>query len=120
MRNLLLILLLTAAVLPGHSVTPQASVQFSIDETELLRIPTRGWHELRILSPKVIELSLVNTELPGSHPELWNFVADNGVIRLPDPSQLYVLVNGKRMAISRVGFKRRVLYAPLKKRDLRI
>ena len=120
MRNLLLIILLAAVVLPARSVTTQALVEYSTDETELLRIPTLGQHQLRILSPKVLELSLVTTESPGSHPAQWNFVADNGAVQLPDPSRLYVAVNGKRVIVSRVGFKRRVLYAPLKMRDLRI
>jgi len=39
---------------------------------------------------------------------------------LPQTRELQVLVDGKPASIDQLGFKRRVLYAPLKKRDLRI
>src|ERR1700722_890925 len=90
------------------------------EETELLRIPTVGEHQLHVLSPSIVELLLVNTELPGKRPVEWNFVDENGATHLPVPSRFQVTANGRNITVSQVGFKRRVLYAPLKVRDLRI
>jgi hypothetical protein len=86
-----------------------------------LEMARPGFHELRILSPNVLELMLVTTKTSESSPvNQWNFVSDNGAGRLPPLADFLVVADGKPVAVSRVGFKRRVLYAPLKQRDLRI
>jgi hypothetical protein len=80
-----------------------------------------GTHELRVLSPTLLELTLVTTKKPDPAPvEQWNFADREGRPRLPNPKALLVLVDGKTNALKTLGFKRRVLYAPLKQRDLRI
>ena len=53
-------------------------------------------------------------------PTVWNFVNHNGKASLPVAGEFSVAVDGKSDAVKAVGFKRRVLYAPLKARDLRI
>ncbi|MFO1501053.1 MAG: glycoside hydrolase family 9 protein [Verrucomicrobiota bacterium] len=89
--------------------------------TDPLALPPVGASELQIISPSVVELNLVSTKPPGHAPvSAWDFVADDSSLRAPATNQLTVLVNGRPQPIRRVGLKRRVLYAPLKRRDLRI
>jgi hypothetical protein len=86
-----------------------------------LTLPPPGSSQLTILSPNVLELSLVTTKRPHPAPiEQWNFVDDKGAVHLPSVSEFTVKVGEKPLSVSAVGFKRRVLYAPFKKRDLRI
>lgn len=74
-----------------------------------------------MLSPTALELTLVTTKASETNRvSEWDFVPDQGASRLPAANQFVVLADGKAMPVSRVGFKRRVIYAPLKKRDLRI
>jgi hypothetical protein len=86
-----------------------------------LALPQVGEHTLRILSPTVLELTLINTKKSESSPvSTWDFVGPNFAPKIPDRSEFRVLVEGKEVPVERVGFKRRALYAPLKVRDLRI
>jgi hypothetical protein len=86
-----------------------------------LQLPQPGFHELHVLSPTVLELTLITTKASESAPVgEWNFVAEEGKANLPAPAQFAVAADGKAIPVSKVGFKRRVLYAPLKQRDLRI
>jgi hypothetical protein len=81
-----------------------------------LTLPKPGDHQLRILSPDTLELTLATTKEPDPAPvTIWNFAA-----KVPPASDFQVLVGGKAVPVKSVGFKRRVLYAPLAKRDLRI
>ena len=87
----------------------------------LLELPVVGSHELHILSPTVLELQLVTTkDRDPARPAQWDFVDTDGNPHLPPEKVFTVLVDGKPVTVKSVGFKRRVLYAPLKKRDLRI
>lgn len=83
-------------------------------------MPTVGTGELHILSPALLELSFVNTAEPDSTPRDWNFVSGESELKLPDVSRFEVLANGNKIAVQGLGYKRRPLYAPLKKHDLRI
>ncbi|MCI0745743.1 MAG: glycoside hydrolase family 9 protein [Verrucomicrobia subdivision 3 bacterium] len=105
-------------------------------------MPKPGFHELRILSPTVLELSLVTTTPPDPPPQPrgkqsrnsgpgakqaptaprpeWDFISTNGAVNVPRAEQFQVIAAGKPIPVSRVGFRRRALYAPLKERDLRI
>src|SRR5258705_10909545 len=86
-----------------------------------LQLPQPGFHELHVLSPTVLELTLITTKASeAASVGEWNFVADEGKASLPAPDQFVVLADGKPVSVSKIGFKRRVLYAPLKQRDLRI
>ncbi len=81
-----------------------------------------GENELRILTPTVLELILVNTR-PTNSPSVsnWNLVSSNYQFLPPSLQEFTVMVGGQPAAVQAVsGFKRRVLYAPLQKRDLRI
>jgi len=69
----------------------------------------------------MLELSLVTTQKPDTvKVEEWDFVNERGDCRLPAPQEFLVSAGDKTIAATAVSFKRRVLYAPLKKRDLRI
>jgi hypothetical protein len=85
-----------------------------------LAMPPVGAHRLRVLGPTVLELTLITTKTPEGRPEPWDFVGDDFAPRLPDSARFRVTANGTPQAVKAVGFKRRVLYAPLKRRDLRI
>ncbi len=82
-----------------------------------LQTPPVGEHQLRILSPTLLELTYVSTKKLDGALETWN-------LDLPEQQalarQLHVKSNHEPIPIATVGFRRRVLYAPLKKYDLRI
>ena len=84
-------------------------------------LPQPGDHALHILSPTLLALVRVNTTQPNSkRVESWDFIAADGKANLPLPAQFAVLAEGRSVAVTAVGFKRRPLYAPLAHRDLRI
>jgi hypothetical protein len=86
-----------------------------------LKLPKAGDHELRILSPNILELFRVNTKQQGqSRVDSWDWVNSEGTFTAPDISSVRVLVNGQPNNITGTGFKRRALYAPLSGYDLRI
>jgi hypothetical protein len=92
-----------------------------ISDYHLLRLPVVGDHQLRILSPQLLELTRVTTKPPApAQPLDWNFVNAEGRALLPPASEFVVLASQTNVGVKAVGFKRRVLYAPLAKRDLRI
>jgi hypothetical protein len=85
-----------------------------------LALPQPGAHELRILSPTLLELTLVNTRSSENAPFTpWSFLdgAGHSATNLRD---FQILCDGKPVPIKQLGSKRRVIYAPLGKRDLRI
>jgi hypothetical protein len=86
-----------------------------------LALPVPDALQLRILTPVWLELTLITTKAPDpARVGQWDFVDEAGRLRLPAPSGWMVSVQGQRVSVERVGFKRRVVYAPLAKRDLRI
>ncbi|MSU60093.1 MAG: glycoside hydrolase family 9 [Pedosphaera sp.] len=86
-----------------------------------LSLPAVGEHELRILSPTVLELFRVTTKKPDpARPDIWDFVDAKEKLQLPALSQFVVRVGKTETAVGAVGFRRRVDYAPLRQRDLRI
>ena len=109
--------LASSALSPGAEVAP--SVMLSLD------LPVTGAHTLRVLSPTVLELTVITgggPVVPGDHtptppppvPELTP--ADFNVTVAPPGGNSPT----RSRAVSEVGFRRRPVYAPLKQRDLRI
>src|SRR4051794_10164445 len=96
------------------------SADLPMDDSLSLRMPAVGDHQLRVLTPTLLELTLITTKAadPATVTQ-WNFVDAAGNLILPATSQFSVSANGQSVAVQGVGFKRRVLYAPLKQRDLR-
>ncbi len=83
-------------------------------------LPQVGDSELCILSPTILEITQITTKnSPAAQPKEWNLVS-NGKLRLPEAREFSVTANGRAIEVKSTGFKRRVLYAPLKQRDLRI
>ena len=95
--------------------------ELRLSDAQPLRLPPVGSYQLRVLGPALLELTLVTTKPPAPAPvEQWAFIHQNGQCQLPDPKEFAVSAGGKLVPVKAVGFKRRVLYAPLKQRDLRI
>jgi len=86
-----------------------------------LALSSPGAYQLRILSSNLLELTRITTKAPlPAKPNEWDFVDAAGHATLPNASEFVVVANGAKIDVQRIGFKRRVLYAPLAKRDLRI
>ena len=103
---------------PPIVVQPEPNSEF---QREALFLPPTGWTCLRAISPTWLELTAVTSDNPVSSRGLrWDFVSQDGVAHLPEASSFKVLVEGRPDPVTRVGFRRRVIYAPLKQRDLRI
>ncbi|HEU5125235.1 MAG TPA: glycoside hydrolase family 9 protein [Verrucomicrobiae bacterium] len=102
-------------------VQPLFAAEQIISDAAPLQMPEPGAHELRIISPTLLELTLITTKENKSAPvKDWNFVNARHRLELPPTNHFVVLADGQPLPVKRVGFKRRVLYAPLRKRDLRI
>jgi len=96
-----------------------AELQLSDDDP--LRLPAVGSYQLRVITPKVLELTSITTKPPDpSRVRECDFVNPQGGASLPSTRQFVVLSGTNQFAVAKIGFKRRALYAPLKQRDLRI
>ena len=91
-----------------------------------LTVPEVGEHSLRVLTPRLLEMHLVNTqqlpteEMPTS-PTTWDFLNFDGRQEMtPTTSSFEVDVDGSSFPVVGIGFRRKPLYAPLNKYDLRI
>jgi hypothetical protein len=105
------------ALLPAtrHS---QAAV---ITDANTLAMPAIGDHGLRVISPTILELTLITTKQKDpARVTAWDFVNDQFVATLPAASQFSVTANGQAIAVESVGFKRRPLHAPEVRTGLRI
>jgi hypothetical protein len=92
-----------------------------LNDDQPLRLPPVGSYQLRVLAPTLLELTLVTGKAPDPAPiSQWDFVDASGQCHLPDAAKFAVSANGHPFQVKQTGFKRRVLYAPLRERDLRI
>ncbi|HEV8543027.1 MAG TPA: glycoside hydrolase family 9 protein, partial [Verrucomicrobiae bacterium] len=99
----------------------QISAQQLITDVNPLALPEIGSYGLRVLSPNVLELTLITTKQPDpARVSAWDFVDGNFNATLPPVSEFAVTVNNQMVSVTAVGFKRRVLSAPEKPGDLRI
>ncbi len=98
--------LLLLAIIPaaGHAGEP-------IDDTGL-GLPRAGDYGLHVLSSSMLECTLISSPAPDDPPV--------DLAAAFPPADFRVSVDARPAAIEQVGFKRRVLYAPLKARDLRV
>jgi hypothetical protein len=112
--------LLSAAGLAAICCLHSSAEELFISDDNPLAMPPVGAHRLRIIAPNLLELTLITTKKPETDVTEWNFVAHSGKASVPGAKEFSVSVEGKSDAVKAVGFKRRVLYAPLKERDLRI
>ncbi len=92
-----------------------------LSDDEPLELSAPGSYQLRALTSTVLELTYVTAKQPGrSSTSPWDFIEGSGQIHLPSVKDFTVLAGQKVIPVQTVGFKRRVLYAPLKKWDLRV
>ena len=104
----------------GIATAGTAPAESEMDDTNLI-VPLVGDHALRVLTPTLLELRQITTKAPDpAQVSSWNFVGANGVSAAPLPAQFTVTIAGHAVTVTAVGFRRRVLYAPLKTYDLRI
>ena len=97
------------------------AAELRLTDDQPLTLPVVGSYQLRVLTPALLELTLVTTKGPNLvRGPAWNFVDERGQCRLPDLKAFSVIAGTNSIPVKAVGFKRRVLYAPLKHRDLRI
>jgi hypothetical protein len=102
-------------------VCPSLIAGSPLNDDTPLRLPAIGDYQLRVLGPAVLEMTLITAKPSGlGHGEGWDFIGRNQQCSLPPANAFLVLVAGQTNAVQTVGFKRRVLYAPLKQRDLRV
>jgi hypothetical protein len=89
--------------------------------TNSLAMPQVGEHTLRILSPTLLELTLITTQpRQGAPVDRWDFIGENFAPKFPPAAAFRVRVADQSIPVAKVGYKRRPLYAPNKVRDLRI
>lgn len=99
----------------------QAATDLRITDENPMKMPAVGSYGLRILSPTLLEVTLITTKQPDPATLTeWNFVNSSGVLTPPSTSQFTVTAGTQTIGVQSVGFKRRALYAPLHVRDLRI
>ena len=97
------------------------SASFQIRDDQPLTLPPVGANELRVISPTVLELTLITSGTANTaSSSYWSFIDERGQARLPPNAEFTVEADGTPLRVARVGFKRRVLYAPFKQRDLRV
>src|SRR5687767_14476413 len=99
-----------------------AAISRAFPAENSLELPQPGDHKLTVLTPFVLELSYVNTKAANpARVSTWDFVNTNFQFQAPAPSQFAVTGNGQPISVIAVlGFKRRPLYGPVARRDLRI
>jgi hypothetical protein len=107
-------------ILAGHN-------SFSVDQNlqssdaNPVSLPAIGSYQLRIITPQLLELSTITTKKPDpARVTQWDFVDSTQKTHLPAKTEFAVFVDEKSIPVQAIGFKRRVLFAPLKRRDLRI
>src|SRR4051812_6492186 len=92
----------------GNCATGSTSIGSLLTDANPLAMPSVGDYGLRVLSPTVLELTLINTkdEDPARVPN-WDFVSDIFALTVPATSSFTVTAHGQAVGISSIGFKRR-------------
>src|SRR4051812_20064041 len=83
--------------------------EFLISDENPLAMPPVGAHQLRVVAPNLLELTLITTKAPDTNVTVWNFISPSGKASLPGANEFAVSVDGKSDAVKATGFKRRVL-----------
>ncbi len=98
-----------------------AAADLPLTDDHPLALPLPGSYQLRLLAPAWLELTLINAKPPNpARVENWDFVDTNFVFTAPALSEFSVQADGRSVAVQAVGFKRRPLYAPVARYDLRV
>ncbi|HEY3861980.1 MAG TPA: glycoside hydrolase family 9 protein [Verrucomicrobiae bacterium] len=92
----------------------------SVDDM-MLQLPKVGDNALHILTPTILELDLITSKALDPAPVTnWNLVNASSQLVPPAASAFAVTANGQTVAVSKIGFKRRPIYAPMTNYDLRV
>ncbi len=84
-------------------------------------IPQPGDYTLHVITPTLLELKVINTApVNTTTPNSLNLVDGSYNFMTPATGSFAVTADGSSISVQTVGFKRRPLYAPLYKFDLRI
>lgn len=103
--------------LAGCAEAPRAADQ----RDNPLRLPLPGEVSLRVLNPRILELTGITLKAPDpARLKEWNVTDRAGRLNLPPASRFTVTASGGPVKVTEIGFKRRAIYAPLKQRDLRV
>src|SRR5262245_11347398 len=101
--------LLGVAVAGALLFQNSTAAELLIADDAPLQMPAVGAHQLRVISPSLLELTLITTKLPDpARVSQWDFIDAAGAARLPGPRAFVVSAGGKTNAVKAVGFKRRV------------
>ena len=91
------------------------------EDTRSLSLPAVGDCSLQILSPSLLEFTQISTkEKNSAWPQLKNLAGARSNTPPPAAPVFEVTVGGQPVKAAAVGMKRRVIYAPLARRDLRV
>ncbi len=87
-----------------------------------LALPVPGERTLRVISPTVLELTVITEKIPDSKLTKIKNALGAGAASTPELAldKLRVTVNGRAVKVSARGWKRRAAYAPIAQRDLRV
>lgn len=98
-----------------------------LDLEETITVPEVGDHELILVTPRVLELRLTNTQATPENdeattsPTVWDFLSsDARKANAPTLESFEVQVGGEVVPVIGIGFQRQPRYAPLGEPDLRV
>ncbi len=90
-------------------------------DTKALALPVPGERTLRILSPTLLEVTVITEKEPSSAAKkIKNAFGGGDVAPENALKTLEAFVDGQRVKIDATGWKRRAAYAPIARRDLRV
>ena len=119
-----LIVCVAVAILAAFPASALRAQSRADTDTLALALPAVGDTTLLILTPTLLELTVISTkEKATPWLTLKNLFTDRTAAAPTTPppaSDFTVTVAGRPVAITAVGLKRRVAYAPVAKRDLRV
>jgi len=119
LQSVVLIAIVCAALF-GSTLHATVPVDGAADN-KALALPSIGNNSLRILTPTLLEVRLINSKAADPAPvDAWNFINASGLLQILPLTEFLVTANGLPVIVQSVGFKRRPAYAPLATRDLRI
>src|SRR5207247_581882 len=103
------------------AATPLSAQTRTATDTRVLALPVPGERTLRILSPTLLEITIVTQKEPDSTlKKIQNALGRAPVAPERALKALEVTIDGKPAKIAATGWKRRAVYAPIARRDLRV
>lgn len=109
------------AVVYGCAQAAAAAADLKLTDDQPLQLPPVGSYQLRIITPSVLELTRVTGPPEGASKTAgWNFVDAAGHLSAPSAAEFVVSVGARTLAVNAVGFRRRVIYAPMRTNDMRV